>query len=148
MACILIVDDREDVRQAVGMVLRHEGHEVLSASEGADALMQMRERHGVDILIADLRMKPMHGLEVIIRTRQEFPMTAVIAVSAFKDHLMVEKVLELGCACFVDKPLTMAKLVGPIREILATAGKGPPVDECKPIGDEDIGSLDDMDWVL
>lgn len=148
MAVILIVDDREDVRLTVSMVLKHEGHEVLKAADGKTALLLMRGRGGVDILIADLRMKPMHGLEVIIRTRQEFPQTAIIAVSAYKDQLMVNKVIELGCTRFVEKPLTMAKLVGPIREILAAAGKGPPPDQLPPVGDEDIGSLDDLDWVL
>lgn len=62
MARVLIVDDEFDIRQAVAEVLAEEGHQVLSAGDGAEALAYLREFHP-NLVLLDLMMPGMNGWE-------------------------------------------------------------------------------------
>jgi CheY-like chemotaxis protein len=62
VARVLIVDDEFDIRQAVAEVLAEEGHQVLSAGDGAEALAYLREFHP-NLVLLDLMMPGMNGWE-------------------------------------------------------------------------------------
>ena len=61
---ILVVDDEEDVRQAIVDILRHDGYEVCEASNGTSAL-ECLERESFALVITDIVMPQMDGLSVI-----------------------------------------------------------------------------------
>jgi CheY-like chemotaxis protein len=65
MARILFVDDAESVRDAFGSLLRSHGHEVILASDGADAIKLIREGESYDLIISDLDMPEVNGLDFL-----------------------------------------------------------------------------------
>ena len=142
MARILVVDDEQEVLDTVGLVLRHEKHTVLTALDGATAI-DIITREEVDVVMVDIRMSPMHGLEVIARTRELNPRIEVIVISAYKDDDVIRKAMQMGCAKFVEKPLTLKKILGPIRAILARRDKA----EARREASGEAG-VDDMGWVF
>ena len=69
MSVVLIVEDEESYRDALGFMLEREGFEVILAADGAEGLAQF-ERHGADIVLLDLMMPGLSGTEVCRRLRQ------------------------------------------------------------------------------
>jgi len=59
---ILIVDDEEALREALGKILEDDGYRVVSAASGEQALEILRD-HSVDLILTDIRMPGMSGLD-------------------------------------------------------------------------------------
>jgi two-component system response regulator RegX3 len=72
VSVVLIVEDEESYRDALGFMLEREGFEVIMAADGAEGLAQF-ERHGADIVLLDLMMPGLSGTEVCRRLRQRAP---------------------------------------------------------------------------
>ena len=82
---IVVVDDERTIRNSVAMILRAAGYEVSTATDGLDALMQMRSTIP-DVIISDLNMPQMSGFEFLSVVRRRFPEISVIATSgAYQD---------------------------------------------------------------
>lgn len=77
---ILVVDDEPSVRESLGMLLASDGHDVVTADNGFEALLQIR-RSLPDVLISDLNMPQMSGFELLSVVRRRFPDVSVIAMS-------------------------------------------------------------------
>ena len=81
---ILVVDDQEAVRGLLRRQLTDEGHTVLEAGHGAEALHLVRRRNGaVDLILSDVVMPLMNGTELATRIGIEFPDIPIILMSAF-----------------------------------------------------------------
>ncbi len=63
MTAILVVEDDDDVREAMQDLLQERGYEVVTAVNGSDALEQMRARHDLGLVLLDLSMPVMDGWE-------------------------------------------------------------------------------------
>jgi CheY-like chemotaxis protein len=77
---VLFVDDEPCMREIMGMMLNDEGYDVCTASDGLDALAQLRDMTP-DLIISDLNMPRMSGLEFLSVVRRRFPSIPVIAIS-------------------------------------------------------------------
>jgi CheY-like chemotaxis protein len=83
---ILVVDDEEDIRLTMQMLLRDAGYEVSTAVDGFDALAQLRTLNPL-VIISDLNMPHMSGFEFLSVVRRRFPDIPVIAISgAYKSR--------------------------------------------------------------
>ena len=80
MGSILIIDDEEDIRDALQMVLESAGHDVKVASNGNDAVEFQRE-NPADLIITDIIMPGKDGIVTIKEIRHEFPGIRIIAIS-------------------------------------------------------------------
>jgi CheY-like chemotaxis protein len=78
---ILVVDDDESVRDIFALSLRKEGYEVVTAENGFDALVKLKEVVIPDVIISDLNMPKMSGFEFLSVVRRRFPKISVIASS-------------------------------------------------------------------
>jgi CheY-like chemotaxis protein len=86
---ILVVDDEPNIRDGIAMLLTAHGYEVLTATNGFDALLQLK-RATADLIISDLNMPQMSGFELLSVLRRRFPEILVLAMSgAYKsgDHI-------------------------------------------------------------
>ena len=81
---ILVVDDDEGIRQSLALLLKDEGYEVCTASDGFDALLQMKHL-SPDVITSDLNMPHMSGFEFLSVVRRRFPHILVIAISGAFD---------------------------------------------------------------
>jgi len=80
MGSILIVDDEEDIRDALSMVLESAGYDVKVASNGNEAVELQREQPA-DLIITDIIMPQKDGVSTIKEIRQAFPGIRIIAIS-------------------------------------------------------------------
>jgi CheY-like chemotaxis protein len=80
MASILIIDDDEDIRDALQMVLESAGYEVKVASNGNEAIELQREEPA-QLVITDIIMPEKDGVRTIKEMRQESPGLRIIAIS-------------------------------------------------------------------
>ena len=80
MGSILIVDDEEDIRDALTMVLEGAGYDVMVASNGNEAVELQREQPA-DLIITDIIMPQKDGVSTIKEIRQTFPGIRIIAIS-------------------------------------------------------------------
>ena len=78
---ILVADDETNLRRVLGAILKREGHQVLSAENGAEAL-ELLARNDVDAVITDLRMPKVDGMELLERTVADYPDVPVIVLTA------------------------------------------------------------------
>jgi CheY-like chemotaxis protein len=115
MAKILIIEDEEVLRTAYQMILKHDGHTVVLARDGADALKAV-EAHKPDLIFLDLLMPKMSGMEFLENyySDKSNKKTPIIIMSNLHDAQTVEKTLKLGAREFVVKsqmtPATLTEL--------------------------------------
>ena len=128
-ATILFVEDDPTLRKLISGILGREGHEVLAAANGAEAIA-LSEQHGgrVDLLITDVVMPGMNGREVVERLRASRPDTAVLYMSGYTDDAVILRGVSDLRNTLLQKPFTSAELVRKVDEALdrSVGGKGQP----------------------
>lgn len=118
---ILVVDDDASQCRCMAVGLRVEGHEVIEAAGGDEAL-KLAAKNEVDVVVVDLMMPGMNGLELCRVLKERHPNIGLVLTSAY--HLS-QRQLELagiGHALFVGKPFTVDRLAGAVR---AQSGAAP-----------------------
>lgn len=113
---ILIVDDEESIREMMSFLLSDTGYEVLTASNGKEALEILNLVH-TDLIITDIIMPDMEGLEFIRRVKRERKLsTKIIAMSGSgQDYLNVA--LKLGANFTIQKPFDITHMLAAIQNI-------------------------------
>ena len=117
---ILLIDDDDRLRQAVGQVLSDEGHIVVEAREGAEAIRLYRAEPA-DLVMCDLFMPGKDGLETIRELRAEFPGVRIIALSggAFQGTMdLLSVARHMGAAAVLSKPFKMPELFALIDRLI------------------------------
>jgi two-component system response regulator AtoC len=114
---ILVADDEDGVRTFVAEALERDGHEVVQARDGAEALGAAREEP-FDVVITDLRMPKMDGMSLVRTLRTEQPDVELIVLTAFGDVATAVEAMKLGVFDYLQKPLS-----GPaaVRELVKGA---------------------------
>jgi DNA-binding NtrC family response regulator len=81
---ILVVDDEPSLRHTISVILREEGHEVTSATDGADALAKLAAAPA-DLVLCDVRMPAMDGMTFLERYAAAGGTALVVMMSAYGD---------------------------------------------------------------
>src|SRR5438552_940874 len=121
MSTILVVDDEPALLATIAYNLRKEGHQVLTAADGALAL-DVARREQPDLLVLDLMLPKVDGLEVCRTLRQSasaaLRTVPILMLTAKVDE--VDKVvgLELGADDYVTKPFSMRELLARVKAML------------------------------
>ena len=118
---ILVVDDDELVLIAVGELMKSKGFEVSTVSSGPEALETL-EREPFDLCVLDIIMPVMDGYEVCRRIRRmeragKMPVLMLTAKAADEDR---QRGLEAGANLYLPKPISPAKLIQMVEEVLAS----------------------------
>ena len=116
MALVLVVDDEVRIRDLVRRYLEHDGHQVVTAGSGAEAL-EVASRTSVDLIVLDLRLPDVPGEEVAaeIRRRSDIPILMLTAKVDERDRIHG---LEMGADDYVTKPFSPRELVLRVDAIL------------------------------
>jgi len=133
--CVLVVDDHESVRVALGKALEKRGWRAKLASNGRDALECLREER-VHVVVADLKMPGMDGIGLLKSIRAVSPFTEVVMVTAYGTVEKAVEAMKLGAVDFVAKPFRRDVLIEAVERALARrcetapmAGEESPVPE-------------------
>ena len=115
---ILIVDDEEGIRSSLAGILEDEGYRTVCAADGIEALaLCMRDLPGLVLL--DIWMPRMDGIETLQRLKEHFPALNVIMMSGHGTIETAVKSTKLGAYDFIEKPLSLEKVVVTVENALA-----------------------------
>ncbi|HTP07305.1 MAG TPA: response regulator transcription factor [Anaerolineae bacterium] len=111
---ILIVDDEEGIRYFLERFLTREGFQVVTASSGEAALVQLATTE-FDVVLLDLKMRGIGGLDVLADLRQRWPATSVIILTAHASLESAVEALRCGAHDYLFKPCRTLDLRESIR---------------------------------
>jgi len=111
---VLIVDDETEVRASLSDYFRAQGLEVFEATDGLDALAQVKKRRP-NAVVLDLMMPRLGGLDALKRIRAFDPTITIHVISGFVDHELRQQALSNGAATVLDKPLDFSALLSAVR---------------------------------
>jgi two-component system alkaline phosphatase synthesis response regulator PhoP len=113
---VLVVDDDINTVELVRLYLSRDGHRVITASEGIEALRLAREGHP-DLIVLDLMLPGMNGLDICrtLRAESDVPIIMLTAKTTEEDRLAG---LGLGADDYVTKPFSPRELAARVRAVL------------------------------
>ena len=108
---LLVVEDDESIRRAVGRMLSLKGFVVLQAGDVPEAI-QILEKESVDLVLSDIQMPGPSGLDLVdwLRTTGRIPQTVVVMVTAVSDNSTAVRALQKGAYAYVFKPFSRSEL--------------------------------------
>ncbi|EFL50020.1 PAS/PAC sensor hybrid histidine kinase [Solidesulfovibrio fructosivorans JJ]] len=120
---ILLVEDERINRMAVGLLLRHQGHTVIEAASGQDAL-EIFGREPFDVVLLDIQMPGMDGLETLalLRDTTIYGPRSATPIVALTAHAMAgdrERFLEAGMDDYLAKPVEASALAAVLARLTA-----------------------------
>lgn len=130
---ILVVDDEAGLIKVVRGYLEQEGYQVVTASNGREALFVSRDQKP-DLIILDLMMPEMDGLDFMREYRRESD-TPIIALTARIDEMDKVLGLEMGADDYVTKPFSTRELVARVRALLRRTAGQPTATDIVRVGD-------------
>ncbi|MBM4383946.1 MAG: sigma-54-dependent Fis family transcriptional regulator [Deltaproteobacteria bacterium] len=116
-ARILVVDDEAGIRRSLSGVLLDDGYEVALAEDGDKALAAVRER-APDAVLLDIAMPGRDGIAVLEELRRTHPALAVVMMSGHGTIETAVRATQLGAFDFIEKPLSLDKLLLTLRHAL------------------------------
>lgn len=121
MATVLIVEDEDSLRETLSRYLVHEGHEVIAAASGYEALEAGFDAQP-DVLIADWMLKNhIHGLHVSEVFRALHPGLNTILITGFPSRDLAEESDRCGVSRLLEKPFDLQDLHNAVDVALARA---------------------------
>jgi len=116
---VLIVEDYEDTREFMKILLESYGYRVIEAADGIEAIDRVKQHHP-DLILMDISLPVVDGLTAT-RAIREFDVdykVPIIAVTAFGKNYY-KKAIEAGCNDLIDKPVDFDSLEPILRSYLA-----------------------------
>src|SRR6266705_724852 len=120
MARILIAEDEEGLRSLVARALILDGHDVITANDGAEALeLIVRTQGAFDLLLTDIKMPVMDGIALALAVARDFPGLTILLMTGFADQR--ERASGLGAIVHdvVTKPFSVADIRTAVADALA-----------------------------
>lgn len=124
---VLVVDDEASIRRIVAFRLQQAGYQVLTASNGVEAL-EIFNQTLPDLVIIDLMMPEMSGFELTEQIRKKSYVPLII-LSAANDEPSIVKGLEYGADDFVKKPFSPLELEVRIKGLIKRIGRVHSIEE-------------------
>ncbi len=125
MATILVVDDEQLICDLLASLLTGQGHTVLKASSGEEALEVFR-RSRPHLTLVDLLMPGMHGLDVLTKLRAQDATAPVIILTSHTDRNFEERARGRGATAFIEKGLPLDALLQAVGRALPPGSGSPP----------------------
>jgi DNA-binding response OmpR family regulator len=138
VARILLVDDEPAVQTLLAYPLRKDGYEVVSATDGREALDRFAETR-FDLVVLDIMLPKLSGIEVCRRLRSK-SQVPIIMLTAKDDEIDKVTGLEMGADDYITKPFSVREFRSRVRATLRRAEMGGPTQASEPIvaGDLEI----------
>ena len=113
---ILVVDDLRSMRLTLGGILEEEGHNVVMAEDGYQAIEAVRKSH-FDIIFMDIKMPGINGVQTFREVKKIDPDTAVVMMTAYSVEDLVREALAEGAHTVVYKSFDISRILGIIEEL-------------------------------
>jgi two-component system nitrogen regulation response regulator NtrX len=137
-ATILIIDDEPGIRRTLSSILEDEDYRVYGAEDAVQGLEILGQKP-VDLVFLDVLLPKLGGMEALERIRREWPQIEVVMISGHANVDMAVRAVKLGAFDFLEKPLSLDKVLTVSRNALTVQKlreenqdlkkKVPPADE-------------------
>jgi two-component system, NtrC family, nitrogen regulation response regulator NtrX len=107
---ILVVDDEQGIRAALGQLLEYEGYEVKTAPNATDGIAEY-ERFRPHLVFMDVKMAGMDGMEALKKLRQLDPAALVVMISGHATLQTAVEATQLGAYDILEKPLDTDRIL-------------------------------------
>lgn len=116
---ILVVDDSQSIREAVGFTLQKEGYNVVKAEHGKDALRYF-DTEPIDLVITDLHMPEMNGIELTVEIRKlaEYSRVPVLVLTTESQVAKKMEAKKAGATGWIVKPFVHETLLAIVKKVM------------------------------
>jgi CheY-like chemotaxis protein len=120
MARILVAEDEEPVRTLVRRALIEDGHQVVVATDGAEALDALKREPGrFDLVLTDIKMPVMDGIALALAAARDFPRMPIVLMTGYADQRERASGLEALIEDVIAKPFSVAEIRFAVAAALA-----------------------------
>jgi len=112
---VLIVDDEQDIRETLEMVLSYQGYEISQAESAAVAVKSLEAGPLPEVCLLDVKMPGRDGLDLLAEIRDRWPSVAVVMISGHGDAHMGFEAARRGAYEFLEKPLSEERVLLTVR---------------------------------
>jgi len=127
-ATILVVDDEPNLRRVLTAVLERDGHRVIVADCGRDAVRKAKAETHLDLLVTDYLMPDLNGLEVLENVRRQHPGLRALLISGHGTVRSAVEAIKLGAFDYLTKPFDVEQ----VRETVERALTAPATTAAEP----------------
>jgi EAL domain-containing protein (putative c-di-GMP-specific phosphodiesterase class I) len=116
---VLLVDDEEMIRRAFARVITSDGHEVVMASNGAEAVQWLAKSADLDLIVSDIHMPEMSGLELLCKVREHDLDLPVVLMTGRPDVESAVAAVDYGAYRYIKKPVDYDLMREVVRKAVA-----------------------------
>jgi len=121
MPRVLIADDEDSMRALVARAIAMDGHETVTAQDGAEALeILTREGGAFDLLLTDIQMPVMDGIALALSAARDFPRLTILLMTGFADQGERASNLSAIAHDVIAKPFSVADIRTAVADALAS----------------------------
>ena len=121
MPRVLIADDEDSMRSLVSRAIAMDGHEIVTAQDGAEALEIITSESGAfDLLLTDIKMPMMDGIALALAVARDFPALTILLMTGFADQRERASGLDAIVHDVVTKPFAVADIRTAVADALAS----------------------------
>jgi CheY-like chemotaxis protein len=127
---VLVADDSETVLLMLQRRLEMEGYEVVTATDGFEALERLRnaDSREPDVILLDAMMPNMSGIDVLEQLQESGSKIPVLMISAHLDAQEPDRMRSLGASDCIPKPFEWEDLIGKIEELAGNSNSDSGAD--------------------
>jgi len=118
MPAILIIDDEPGIRSTLASILEDEKYKVFTA-EDALVGIETLNREVIDLIFLDVLLPKLGGIEALEKIRKEWPLVEIVMISGHANIDMAVRAVKLGAFDFLEKPLSLDKVLTVCRNAIA-----------------------------
>ena len=115
---VLVVDDEDDLRILLSDMLMGAGYEVVSASDGKEAISLLGKDLKIDMALLDIQMPNVNGIEVLKFISEKHPGVPVIMLTGFADLKYAMEARQFGARDFINKPYRVEDILFTMKRVL------------------------------
>ncbi|MDR1868380.1 MAG: sigma-54 dependent transcriptional regulator [Treponema sp.] len=118
MSTILIIDDEPGIRLTLASILEDEKYKVFTTEDAVSGI-EMLKREIIDLVFLDVLLPKLGGIEALEIIRNEWPVVEIVMISGHANIDMAVRAVKLGVFDFLEKPLSLDKVLTVCRNALA-----------------------------
>ncbi|NPU66217.1 response regulator [Bradyrhizobium sp. 83012] len=121
MSRVLIADDEDSMRTLVARAIAMDGHDIVTAQDGAEALdILTRENGAFDLLLTDIQMPIMDGIALALSAARDFPDLTILLMTGFAHQRERASNLSAIAHDVITKPFSVADIRTAVADALAS----------------------------
>jgi two-component system, cell cycle response regulator CpdR len=120
MSRVLIVDDEESMRLLVARAIAMDGHDIITATDGAEALEILGTDSAFDLMLTDIQMPIMDGIALALTAARDFPQLTILLMTGFADQRERASGLSAIAYDVISKPFSVADIRTAVADALTS----------------------------